>query len=273
MTRRLRPGVPAEPSGSQLRRMPRRTPRSNRRYLAVMKLSTVVSLVLASFLAPGVAICQASEDSTKALFQERFDDVLDWEQDWLVEGTGVAWIEDGRLVIQEDSAGVGVVVWTRRDWPADMEASFEVLFSNNRCIGVFFFAARGSTGEDAFETRTHRTGEYEEYIRGDLDNYSLSLHRYFPDGKNNPGSNVRRNPGFHLLQAAMPDPALDSDRWYSVTIRKSGRSIRVSVDGAVTHDLMDETLGGPLGHGKIGLRLRGDRSCRMEIDEFSISVP
>jgi Domain of unknown function (DUF1961) len=211
---------------------------------------------------------QVNSKHGQILYSETFDENRsDLDKDWRLEGTGRAWIEDGRLMLQEDTAGVGMVLWMTRNWPADVELSFDLSFSNNRGIGVFFIAARGADGEDAFETPTERTGDYEEYIHGDLDSYSLSLHRYFPDGANNPGSNLRRNSGFHLLHAALPDPVLESSRVYSVVVRKSGASIQVSVDGKVVHDYSDED---PLGSGKIGFRLRGDVSCRMALDNVVI---
>jgi len=231
------------------------------------------ALILLFALLASEARGQGDSTGTRVLFEETFDgSELDLENTWLLEGSGSAWVEDDRLILQEDSAGVGIVLWTRVDWPADMELSFDVSFGNNRGIGVFFFAARGSEGEDAFETPTHRTGDYEEYIHGDLDSYSLSLHRYFPDGTHNPGSNVRRNSGFRLLASAMPDPVLEADRAHRVVIRKSGASIQVSVDGMVTHDVTDNEFGAPLGAGKVGFRLRGDDSCRMALDHVRISA-
>jgi hypothetical protein len=204
----------------------------------------------------------------QAGFEQEFDEgILNMNDIWKLEGTGNATIKDGRLVLQEEPDGIGVVLWTREDWPSDMELSFDVSFSNNRGIGVFFFAARGSKGEDLFETPSKRTGDYEEYIHGDINAYSASFHRYWPTGENNPGANLRRNAGFNLLHAAEADPMLEAERTYHVLIRKEGAAIRIAVDGQVVHDYVDED---PLGSGKVGFRLRGDASCRMAIDNVRI---
>jgi hypothetical protein len=237
-------------------------------YFSRMRTSHYQSILLALAVATGFAACRSTLPAPASQYRTNFDNqALDMDDIWRLEGTGTATIEDGHLVLQEDSGGVGVVLWTQADWPADVEFSFDLSFGNNRGIGVFFFAARGTQGEDLFDTPTPRTGEYEEYIRGEIDAYSLSMHRYFPDGKNNPGSNLRRNAGFNLLQTATPDPVLEANRDYHVVVRKEGGAIRVEVDGEVTHDYVDED---PLGSGKIGFRLRGNQSCRMSIDNLAI---
>jgi len=225
-----------------------------------------IVVFLASIVVGGA--CSSSQPMILHTLEDRFEnEMLNMDEIWLLEGTGTAKVEDGRLVLQEDPDGIGVVLWTRADWPSNVEFSFDLSFSNNRGIGVFFFAARGAQGEDLFDTPTKRTGDYDEYIRGDINAYSASFHRYWPTGENNPGANLRRNAGFNLLHAAMPDPILEAERIYHVLIRKEGGVIRIEVDGQVIHDYVDEN---PLGEGKIGFRLRGDSSCRMMLDNVVI---
>jgi hypothetical protein len=190
---------------------------------------------------------------------------------WVLEGTGIATIREGALHLREKTDGVGAVLWTEKDWPANFKLSFEVSFSNNKGIGVFFFAARASNGRDALEDAPARTGAYDEYIRGELDSYSLSLHRYWPDGGNNPGSNLRRNSGFHLLNQALPDPCLEAGKTYHIEITKRGEHLVVAVDGRTVHDATDDGAHGPVhGKGKVGFRIRGDASCIMRLDSIRI---
>ena len=190
---------------------------------------------------------------------------------WVLEGTGEAWVADGELRVREKPDGVGAVLWLEKDWPADMRLRFEISFSNNRGIGVIFFAAQAAGGGDALQDAPERTGAYDEYIRGELDSYSLSLHRYWPDGRNNPGSNLRRNSGFHLLSQALPDPCLEAGRTYTVEITKAGSHLQVKVDGATVHTAVDDGANGrPHGAGKIGFRIRGDASCVMTLDAVRI---
>lgn len=192
-------------------------------------------------------------------------------ESWALEGTGTAVMRDGALHLQESPDGVGVVLWSRREFAADFDLSFDLSFSNNRGIGVIFFAARAADGGDALRDQDQRTGAYDEYIRGELDSYSLSLHRYWPDGRNNPGSNLRRNSGFHLLDQALPDPCLEAGKTYRLRIHKQGHAITVWVDGKQTHHHVDDGgRGAPHGAGKIGFRLRGDASCVMRIDNIRV---
>ena len=204
------------------------------------------------------------------LFESAFDGPLDLRSDWIIEGTGTAESVDGKLALKEYPDGEGVVAWLRQRFPDSIAISFDLAFNNNRGIGVFFFAVNGPDGADPFEVSPARTGAYDEYIRGSLDGYSLSLHRFWPDGRNNPGSNLRRNSGFHLLHTADPDPALESGRTYAIRITKNAGAITVSVDGLVVHDAVDAGFGDPWTSGHVGFRLRGDHSCVMTIDNLRI---
>lgn len=192
---------------------------------------------------------------------------------WFLEGTGQATLENGTLKLSEDPDGVGTVLWLKQDWPEAFHLALDVTFNNNKGIGVIFFAAKGSDGGDALMPENPRTGAYDEYIRGALDSYSLSFHRYWPDGRNNPGSNLRRNSGFHLIDQCLPDPCLLAGQPYRIEIIKLGASIKVLVDGEVTHEGRDNgDWGPPLKNGKIGFRIRGDASCVMAIDNIQIQA-
>ena len=191
---------------------------------------------------------------------------------WLVDGLGTVTTDNGRLRLTEDIEGVGMVLWTRQDIPDSVRYSFEIEFSENTCIGVFFLAGSNTDGSALESTRSERTGAYDEYIRGNINNYSLSLHRYWPDGRNNPGSNLRRNPGFHLLDQALPDPMLASNVEYKIRIDKLGDQLQVFVDGNLTHETIDTSSAGPyLAGGRFGIRLRGKTTCSMLIDNVIIT--
>lgn len=192
------------------------------------------------------------------------------EAEWVVEGTGSLEVRNDALVLREDVDGRGMVVWLTRDFSNDFSVQFDVSFSNNRCIGVYFFAATGPGGTDLLDPSLVRTGDYEEYLRGHVHTYSLSLHRYWPDGRRNPGSNIRRNPGAHIIATA-PDPAIDAARAYHVRIDKRGERIRTYVDGSALHDVVDDGSHGPVWRaGKLGFRLRGDASCSMTVSNVTV---
>jgi hypothetical protein len=186
----------------------------------------------------------------------------------------VARIEEGRLALQEDPDGKGVVLWLRQDMPADVRVEFELAFSNNRGIGVFFLAAKGTEGEDILEELPKRTGAYPEYTSGRINCYGVSVHRFFPSGEHNEGSNIRRNAGFHLVHHVEPDPVMESGRAYGLVIEKRGARLRTWAEGELIHDWTDEgEHGEPYADGKVGFRLRGHSSCVMYLDDIRITRP
>ena len=136
---------------------------------------------------------------------------LDMIRIWHLEGQGKAQIDNGKLALQ-DAAGAGVVLWARQDFPSDMRLQFDLSFSNNRGIGVFFIAARGVEGEDILKDLPKRSGKYREYTKGKINCYGFSLHRFFPDGRHNAGTNIRKNSGFHLVNHVEPDPVLKANQ-------------------------------------------------------------
>lgn len=229
-----------------------------------------LKFVLAAFIGSLGLVSTAMSESSN--WRADFEDPRELlNKTWSLEGTGTATIRDGALQLQETENGVGVVLWSRQDFPDSFLLSFDVAFSNNRGIGVIFWAARAVDGGDALRDQGERTGAYDEYIRGALRSYSLSLHRYWPDGRNNPGSNLRRNSGFHLLDQALPDPCLDAEKTYQIKIQKRGAELTIWVDGEQTHHAIDDGRHGPPHEsGKIGFRLRGDASCVMRIDNVRV---
>ena len=212
--------------------------------------------------------CQSPDMDHRATLSTAFSmDESHMDSNWWFEGSGRYWIEADNVHLQEANDGVGVVLWSKQELPSDFEISFDVSLSNERGIFVLFFAASGVDGSDLFETKVGRTGDYEEYIRGNINAYSASLHRYFPDGEHNPGANLRRNAGFNLLNTAMPDPMMESGKIYRVLVRKVAEVIRIEVDGELVHDYTDPE---PLGGGRVGFRLRGDSSCVMTVGALEV---
>jgi hypothetical protein len=213
-----------------------------------------------------------AEPSGTLLFASKFTTgPLDLETTWFLEGKGTAEIRRGQLALREAPESKGLVLWLRRDIPDDVALEFDVSFSNNRGIGVFFLAARGLNGEDILTDQPPRTGAYGEYTRGQINCYGASVHRFFPDGRQNDGCNLRRNAGFHIVHHSENDPITDAGTVHHVAIRKTGARIRMWVDDQILHDWTDDgTHGVPLGSGKIGFRIRGDVSCTMVLDNLTV---
>ncbi|MDH3251760.1 MAG: YesU family protein [Ignavibacteria bacterium] len=215
----------------------------------------------------------ANTNRDSVLFQESFAGTeIDLTRIWHVEGQGRAQIDEGRLALQD--TGAGVVLWVRQDFPSNVRVQLDLSFSNNRGIGVFFVAARGIEGEDILIDQPKRSGDYSQYTSGIINCYGFSLHRFFPDGKHNAGTNIRKNSGFHQVNHVENDPVQKANQTYCVQIEKVGGQLRLWVDGHLIHDWKDdETHGATLKGGKIGFRVRGHRSCIMYLDNIVINSP
>lgn len=226
------------------------------------------------FLSESESVYKDAEADTRSdflFYKESFDESqLDLTHLWHFEGQGKAQIGNGKLALQDEA--IGVVLWNRQDFPSDVRLQFDLSFSNNRGIGVFFVAARGLEGEDILKDLPNRTGNYSQYIKGKINNYGFSLHRFYPDGGHNPGTNLRKNSGSHLVNHVEPDPVMNSSHTYHVSIEKDGTNLRMWVDGNLIHDWKDDGKNGAaLGGGKIGFRVRGHPSCIMYLDNIVIN--
>lgn len=213
-------------------------------------------------------------DKADTLFTSAFDaQDADLDAAWHLDGPGKLWIDNNRYLNLQETGSDGITLWLKQDFPADVRLTFSLSFSNNRGIGVFFVAAQGLEGEDILTDQPERTGQYAEYVKGNIRCYGFSLHRFFPDGAHNAGSNLRKNPGFHLMNHVEPDPIMDAEHAYKITIAKTATRLRLSVDDALIHDWTDEGKHGPpLQAGKIGFRLRADASCIMRLRSVRASA-
>ncbi len=242
------------------------------RELIVLWLPAILMMfVCQSVAANGRHFVAGNADSV--LFHADFyEPNIDLKRIWHWEGEGTIQAHDGKLALKD--SGAGVVLWIRQDFPPDVRVQFDLSFSNNRGICVFFIAARGGKGEDILSDQLKRNGSYNEYTRGIINCYGFSLHRFFPNGMHNPGANIRKNSGFHQVLHVEKDPITESKRTYRVRIEKVGGHLRLWVDSDLIHDWLDDGAHGPpLGGGKIGFRLRGHRSCIMYLDNIIIDSP
>lgn len=214
---------------------------------------------------------EAGPDKGSVLFQANFtESEINLSRIWHLEGQGKAQIDNGKLALQD--TGEGIVLWIRKDFPSEMILQFDISFNNNMGIGVFFISAKGIKGEDILEGLPKRNGSYRQYTGGSINCYGFSLHRFFPDGRHNAGSNIRKNSGFHLVNHIEPDPVMKDNQTYHVKIEKIEGWLRLWVDGDLIHDWKDDgTQGTILKEGKIGFRLRGHPSCIMYLDNIAIN--
>jgi hypothetical protein len=185
---------------------------------------------------------------------------------WLVEGDVQAAIEQGRLrfeALEKTEVKKGNI-WWRIDFSGPLLIEYDYQSATPYGLSMFWFLARGKQGEDLLSFT--RSGVYDEYVKGRMNGYHISYHR-FDSGV----SNLRKSYGFHMLSSHDdPIPINDLDL-HHITIYCCQGHIRFLVDGKLVHDFIDrgqpclegETwhhdypckgTGAVLTEGKIGIR-------------------
>lgn len=197
--------------------------------------------------------------------------------DWRLEGGRRMAIESGHLVLGNGSQSVKpeskanhLVCWLDREIPADFCLEFSVRPQDRqRGLGIIFFNTRGIDEQSIFDPSLKpRDGTFALYHSGDLNGYHLS---YWAAGRGY--SNLRKNKGFYLL-ASGEDLITTGppDAFQRVQLYKRGGHIRLSVDGRVALDCVDDgqTFGPVHNHsGWIGLRQMA-HTHRCEYDDLAV---
>lgn len=154
---------------------------------------------------------------------------------WQAEGDINARIEDGRLRFEstEKSAVKKGNIWWKQRFEGPLRIEFDYQSITEHGLTMFWFNSRGRGGKDLLKQK--RTGDYLEYVFGEMDGYHVTFHR-FGSGV----SNLRKSRGFHLL-SSVPDPIPPDDlRVHHIAVSVLGNRIVVEVDGRVLHDFTDE---------------------------------
>jgi uncharacterized protein DUF1961 len=187
-------------------------------------------------------------------------------EDWYREGDVRAEIVDGRLRF-EATAATDVEkgnIWWKRHFQGPILIEYDYQSATEHGLTMVWWHAHGRDGEDLLSFQ--RSGRYEEYVKGRMNGYHCSYHR-FGSG----ACNLRKSYGFHMLATAEdPIPAADLDN-HHIRIYNQGQRIRFEVDGRLVHDFSDLSepciagevwnhtapcrgTGPALSEGKIGIR-------------------
>jgi hypothetical protein len=198
-------------------------------------------------------------------------------QDWRMEGGRRMGVENGRLVLDSEDPGgkpkAGdnhLVCWLNREMPADFLLEFGVRPEHrNRGLNIVFFNARGVRGESVFDPGLRpRTGVFEQYHSGDLNNYHIS---YWAGERGT--AHIRKNAGFHLVSEGREMVAAGgADAFQKIRVYKRGGSIRLMVDDRVSAVWEDDgkTFGPVWTHsGWMGLRQMA-HSGKCEYDSVKV---
>lgn len=177
---------------------------------------------------------------------------------WIMEGPGTVEFADGWMQMYSVNEKGHHVFWCPKDLPENFIAEWEVKNLHPEAgLCIVFFAAKGLNGEDLFDPALpKRDGGFNNYIKGAINNYHIS---YYANGKDAPGretANLRKNRGFHKVQAQEPGIHVHSTAMHKIRLVKFKGLIQMFVDDRKIIDWQDDGLkyGKVLNGGKIGFR-------------------
>ncbi len=158
---------------------------------------------------------------------------------FITEGSVGTSFPRGRLRLENlrdpgDGQAANFLFWCKRDFPGDLIASWEFQPLYQPGLAMFWFCAQGRNGEDLFDpTLAPRTGEYQQYNKGDINAYHLSyFRRKHPQERAFQTCNLRKSYGFHLV-AMGADPIAEVASVvepYKIQLLKCGNHIEFSIN-------------------------------------------
>ena len=182
--------------------------------------------------------------------------------DWVLEGEGKAWTEDGRVTVMSTGEGRAgnLVLWNTREFPEDFLLEF-AMSPQESTVGltILFFATRSLEGGSPFDPGLPwRAGDFPTYHTGTLNGYHISYWASTPADGGTPrrAANLRKNRGFFLAAAGIDRITGEGPGPHSVRLLKVGNKIRLETRGrlALTYDDDGKSYGAAWRDGWIGLR-------------------
>ncbi|MBW7996658.1 MAG: DUF1961 family protein [Candidatus Glassbacteria bacterium] len=196
--------------------------------------ANVVIIVAAVLLATVAGLPEAREDLWRRGEMLASEDFSGGMADWMPEGDVEARVEDGRLRFEatgKTPEKKGNIWWKHR-FSGPILIEFDYQSATEHGLTMFWFNSHGRGGADLLSIP--RNGRYDDYVKGPMNGYHVSFHRF--------GSgvcNLRKSYGFHML-ASSPDPIAPADLDpHHLEVYAAGGRIRVSVDGELVHEVTD----------------------------------
>ena len=159
----------------------------------------------------------------------------------------------------KDGQSANLVFWCDKEFPADIEITWDFWPVCDTGLCILFFGARGRGNEDIFDPALRpRRGLYQQYHSGDINALHVSYFRRGSgpdDGMNL--CNLRKSHGFHLVaQGADPIPHVArAFPPYHLRITKWGGDVRFFINALPIFQFVDNGEYGPrIEGGKIGFR-------------------
>lgn len=178
---------------------------------------------------------------------------------WRMEGPGEVAFKDGWMHMQSPKEKMHHVFWCPKRFPASFVAQWEAQnleTDAGLCIVFFAAAANKDDGSIFNDDLPKRDGDFKQYTQGAIRCYHAS---YYANAAHNPDrkqTNLRKNPGFHLVAEGPEGIPTKSEKIHTITLAKHGPNIRLWVDDKKVLDWTDKGKkgGAPHGDGFIGLR-------------------
>lgn len=170
-----------------------------------------------------------------------------------MEGNAVTEHKEGWMFMQSPSEASHHVYWCPQTFPCNFIAEWEVQNHHPEAgLCIIFFSAIGINGEDLFAPSLKpRNGIFNQYTKGDINNYHISYYANTPTQKDRPFSHLRKNKGFKKVQVGQSGIPAESRAVHKMRLIKRDGSVQLFLDGK---QIIDWTDDGPLGKGKIGFR-------------------
>ena len=225
-------------------------------YPGVLKRNSAMKLLVLQILASVAAVAQEYQKGD-LLYSNTFSKEEELSG-WVMEGAGKIEFKDGWMQMSSPSEEGHHVFRCPQDFPESFIAEWEVQnIETDAGLCIVFFAAKGLKGEDIFDpSLPKRDGAFTGYTKGAINNYHIS---YYANPKNEPEreiANLRKNKGFHKVQAGKPGIPVNSTAIHQVRLIKHEGRIILYIDARKIIDWTDdgEKFGNILGAGKIGFR-------------------
>lgn len=228
----------------------------------VLKLWTALIAILAASVAPAFADDANAELPGDLRVGERLYHAsladADSVEGWKMEGPGEVAFKDGWMHMQSPGEKMHHVFWCPKRFPASFVAQWEAQnLETDAGLCIVFFSAAAKDGGSIFDKDLpKRNGNFQRYINGAIRCYHTS---YYANAAHNPDreqTNLRKNPGFHLVTEGPEGIPTRSEKVHTITLAKHDNRIRLWVDDRKVIDWTDEGRkgGDPHGDGFIGFR-------------------
>ena len=136
------------------------------------------------------------------------------------------------------------VFWCPKELPSSFMAEWEMQNLNtNAGLCIVFFSAKGINGLDVMHpSQKKRFGVFNQYTKGDLNNYHISYYTNNPKKPNRPFAHLRKNKGFTTVQYGEKGIDANSKSIHKIRLVKKDNHISMFIDDREIINWKDDGL-------------------------------